>query len=69
MINLDHLKQAMDESHIQPEIVYQLLKQGIEVERLRLQFNEANGSATLDSFVKIMQGERFLSLLIAARFR
>lgn len=43
-----------------------LLQQGIEVERLRLQVEHCTNSESIESHVKIMHGERFLSLLIAA---
>lgn len=44
-----------------------LLQQGIEVERLRLQIEHCTESESIESHIKIIQGERFLSLLIAAR--
>lgn len=63
MINLDHLKIAMEESHIQPEYICQLLNQGIEVERLRLQIHQVTETESIESHVRILQGERFMSLL------
>lgn len=62
------LYKVLSEAEIEPGILIYLLKQSIEVEELKLQFREAADLNTLDSYVKVMQGERFLSLLIAGHF-
>jgi hypothetical protein len=61
-------EQAQDnlEFNSDHETIIYLLKQGIEVEKLHLEYLEMMQSDTLDSFVKIMKGERFLTMLISS---
>lgn len=54
------------ENRQQADAIIYLLNQGIEIERLRLEFLELTKSNTLDSYIQIMEGERFLTSLIAA---
>jgi hypothetical protein len=63
-------EQAQDnlEFNSDHETIIYLLKQGIEVEKLHLEYLESLQSDTLDSFVKIMKGERFLTMLITSRW-
>ena len=53
-------------SNVDPHALYYLVDQGIQVEKLRLEFLEASKSDTLKSYINIQHGERFLTLLITS---
>lgn len=67
MTAVQQLQSILSECHLEPETLVYLLQQGIDVEHLRLGFQEPINGEDLDSFIKIMQGERFLALLIGAQ--
>lgn len=52
------------ESRQQADAILYLLEQGIEVERLKLQVQQLTKSYTMDSYLKILHGEKVASLLI-----
>jgi hypothetical protein len=60
------LQSIISEMHLDIEVIAYLLKQGIEVENLRLEVLKSTNSESIESHIKIIQGEGFLSLLIAA---
>jgi hypothetical protein len=60
------LQKVLSDAEIEPSTLVYLLRQSIQVEELKLEFHQAADCDTLDSYLKIMQGERFLTLLIAA---
>lgn len=66
MINPTSITPLMEEHHICRQAIIHLLNEGVALERLRLEVQELTKSDTLDSYVKIMQGERFLTLLITS---
>lgn len=66
-MDTDSLRSFLIQHNLDAATLYYLLDQGIEVEELRLQLMESIGGESLDSYVKIMQGARFLDLLIASR--
>lgn len=51
---------------IQPETILFLINQGIEIEKLKLELQRFTNSESIESHIKILQGERFTSLLIAS---
>lgn len=54
------------ETRQQADAILYLLEQGIEVERLKLQVQQLTKSYTMDSYIKILHGEKVTSLLIAS---
>lgn len=62
---IQQLQSILSECQSDPQAIAYLLQQGIEAEELRLQFFDPIHTDTIESFTKIMNGERFLSLLIA----
>jgi hypothetical protein len=60
-----NLQQILSSHDINPKCLQYLIKQSLEMERMRLEFLQSCKCDTIDSFSKIMQGERFLTLLIA----
>lgn len=66
---MTRLISLLSEHNVNAETLYQLLEQGLEMERMNLQLSESiPNSNSVESFVKLMEGERLLSLLTAARF-
>lgn len=54
------------ENRQQADAILYLLEQGIEVEKLKLQVQQLTKSYTMDSYLKILHGEKVTSLLIAS---
>lgn len=69
MINPGTIIPLMEEHHIYPENIIHLLNEGIEIERLRLQVQKATNAESIESHIKIMEGERFISLLTVSSLR
>lgn len=65
-MDTDSLRSFLIQHNLDAATLYYLLEQGIELEELRLQLLESLGGESLDSYVKIMQGARFLNLLVAS---
>lgn len=65
-LHCNSFQSFMEINNIPPETISYLLEQGIECERIRLQVQEATESDTLNSHIKLLQGERFLALLTSA---
>jgi hypothetical protein len=68
MTSIAALNPLFEENNIDPQTIIYLLKEGIQLERLKLEVKENTESETLQTFNKIMEGERFLTILISARF-
>lgn len=65
---MDNLKIFLLENNLRPEFIAYLLQQGIEIERLRCQIEEPEDSDNYETKIRLLQGERFYSILSVARF-
>lgn len=54
------------ENRQQADAIIYLLEQGIEMERLKHEIEQATNSESIESHLKIIQGEMFMSSLIAS---
>lgn len=63
---MDTLQTFLRENELQADVILHLLNQGIEVERLKLEIHRCTNAESIESHIKIIHGERFSSLLIAA---
>lgn len=61
------LNSILLEINSDPSVIHRLLKQGIEVEELKMQLADPLNLPTLDQFLETQQGERFLMLLSSCR--
>lgn len=59
-MDLNHLQSILIEHQITPTNLRYIVELGIEMEKLKLDLGHDNG---VDSFVRIMQADRFNSLL------
>lgn len=64
-MDTDSLRFFLIKHNLDAATLYYLLEQGIEVERIRLQMLQCTKAPSIESHVKIIQGERILSLLTA----
>jgi hypothetical protein len=62
------LQSFMVENNFRPEFIAHLLKQGIEMERIQYQTEKVTHSENFETTLRILQGERFLSILSVSRF-
>lgn len=62
-MSINDFQSLIHESQLDPYAIAYLIREGINVERLRLQFLESSNGNTLNSFEVIMQGERALLLI------
>lgn len=58
---------VITDSALQIDPVCSIVQQGIEVERIHMQYLQAAHLDIEESYSKIMEGERFLNLLFVAR--
>ena len=63
---IHELHAALNETGLDSRRLRSILQQGIEIERLKLEVEDITSKNTLDSYISIMQCERFLHLLLAA---
>lgn len=61
MENINHLHKFMSDNKFRADYIAALLEQGIELERLKSEVEEATKSEKYETTVRILQGERFLS--------
>jgi len=57
------LQAFLHEHELQVETIIYLLNQGIEIERLKLEIQHCTDSDSIESHLKIINGERFAFLL------
>lgn len=65
---MNNLKTFLIENNLRPEFIAYLLQQGIEIERLRCQIEDSKEYENYENTIRILQGERFYSILSVARF-
>lgn len=63
MVRRSKIHHLISKSKISPQTLSYHLRQSIEVEKIKLETYESSNLDTLDSFEKIMEGERLLRLL------
>lgn len=57
------LLQQLTTHQITPERISYLIREGIELERLKLEIQRATKSESVESHITILEGERLVSLL------
>lgn len=62
-MDLTQLQSVLIEHQITPTNLRYIVEQGIEMEKLKLEVERSLNHGSVDSFVKIMQADRFSSLL------
>jgi hypothetical protein len=65
-MSTQQLQSILSECQADPKTIVYLLRQGVEVEEIRLELLGNLHPDSLNTFSKIMQGERFLNLLVAS---
>jgi hypothetical protein len=60
------LQSIISELQLSPNAILYLLQQGIEVEKLRLEFLQSANAESIESHCRILQGEQFASILTVA---
>ena len=63
MSNPTFITPLLQEHHICPQSIIHLLREGIQIERLALQIQKSTNSESVESRIKILEGERFITLL------
>lgn len=67
MRNINHLTSFLTANNFRPEYLAAIIEQGIEIERIKCQIEEATTSENYETMVRLLQGERFLLILSASR--